>query len=294
MHGQEGAILLVGDQASQNFFHYLFIFFIAIVGKAVANQFFIFIFTFSWFALTKACFHIGDKKALGMVAASSGQLFGFEQEVKKYIGLGPDCLLEFIDALFLAGEYGGDVKAVKKGIYREKSKRSCCQLDVINKESAGQEEGKEAHKKPTESNFSNKLLHMSNRTINGIMGSMALKKQFMFFILRWVLNSLGLWVAVRLISSITYDGDMSVILLAGLILSVINVIIKPVLVILSLPFIVVTLGLFMLVVNGLMVYLAAALSPGLQMGFGSAILAGLIVGLINYALTHILDLKRDY
>lgn len=123
---------------------------------------------------------------------------------------------------------------------------------------------------------------------------MNLKQQFLYFVLRWALNSLGLWVAVRLIGSIEYDGDLSVILIAGLILSVINVILKPVLVILSLPFIVITLGLFMLVVNGIMVYVAAALSPGLSMSFGPAILAGLIIGLINYTLTHILDLKRDY
>lgn len=121
---------------------------------------------------------------------------------------------------------------------------------------------------------------------------MAIRQQFIYFILRWALNSLGLWVAVRLIGSINYDGGLMVIFLAGLILSIINVIIKPILVILSLPFILVTLGLFMVVVNGVMVYIAAALSPGLSMGFGSAVLAGLIIGLINYALTHILDLKR--
>ena len=122
---------------------------------------------------------------------------------------------------------------------------------------------------------------------------MDVRQQFWYFLLRWALNCLGLWVAVRLIGAIIYDGDLSVILLAGLILSVINVVLKPILVILSLPFIVVTLGLFMLVVNGVMVYVAAALSPGLSMGFGSAVLAGAIIGLINYTLTHMLDLRRD-
>lgn len=122
---------------------------------------------------------------------------------------------------------------------------------------------------------------------------MNLRKQFVYFLLRWALNSLGLWVAVRLISSIQYDGDWSLIILAGLILSLINVILKPILVILSLPFIVISLGLFMAIINGVMVYLTAKLSPGLSMSFGSAVLAGLIVGLINYTLTHILDIKRD-
>lgn len=121
---------------------------------------------------------------------------------------------------------------------------------------------------------------------------MDIKKQFLYFLVRWVLNSLGLWVSIRLISSIDYDGNLFIIFLAGLILSIINVIIKPLLVILSLPFILVTLGLFMALINGVMVYVAAALAPELSMGFSSAILAGLIIGLINYALTHILDLKR--
>jgi putative membrane protein len=122
---------------------------------------------------------------------------------------------------------------------------------------------------------------------------MDLRKQFIYFLVRWVLNSLGLWVAVRLIGSIHYEGGMEFILLAGLILSIINVILKPVLIILSLPFIVVTLGLFMLLINGAMVYVATKITPGFSLGFGSAILAGLIIGLINYTLTHILDLKRD-
>lgn len=123
---------------------------------------------------------------------------------------------------------------------------------------------------------------------------MDLRQQFVYFLIRWALNTLGLWVAVRLIASIDFDGSFSALLLGGLLLSLINVILKPILVILSLPFILLTLGLFMLVVNGILVFVAAALVPGLSMGFGSAILAGLIIGLINYVLTRIVDVKRNY
>jgi len=118
-----------------------------------------------------------------------------------------------------------------------------------------------------------------------------IQKQFLQFLLRWALNSLGLWIAVRIIGSIDYSGAVSDILVAGFILSVVNAILKPIFIILSLPMIIVSLGLFMLIVNGFMVYLTASLSPGLQMGFGSAILAGMVVGLINYALTHLFDLR---
>ena len=54
-----------------------------------------------------------------------------------------------------------------------------------------------------------------------------------------------------------------------------------------------TLGLFVLVINGLLVYITAALSPGLSMPFSAAILAGMIIGLINYVLTHVIDAGRE-
>lgn len=122
---------------------------------------------------------------------------------------------------------------------------------------------------------------------------MNLSEQFFTFLLRWALNSLGLWVSARLISSIDFEGSILVLVGAGLLLSLINTLIKPLLVILSLPFIVVTLGLFMLLINGLTVYLTAALVPGLEMSFWGAILAGMIIGLINYALTRVIDAGRE-
>lgn len=113
-----------------------------------------------------------------------------------------------------------------------------------------------------------------------------MQRQFVIFTIRWLLNSFGLWVAVRLLgtgySDAEIDSGFAVFLLAGLIFSVINSIVRPALVILSLPFIVVTLGLFMLVVNGTMVWLALWLTPGIQMTFWQAILTGIILSLINY------------
>ncbi len=83
---------------------------------------------------------------------------------------------------------------------------------------------------------------------------------------------------------------MGVIIIAGLVLAIINTFIKPIVVILSLPAILFSLGLFMIVVNGLMVYLASTLYSGLQIsGFGTAMLAGLVIGLVNYLVTAILE-----
>ena len=121
-----------------------------------------------------------------------------------------------------------------------------------------------------------------------------MKRQFAVFIVRWALNSLGIWVAVRLLGS-SYDvsaATTSTFILAGLIFSLVNTVLKPIVVILSLPAILLTLGLFTLIVNGLMVYITLAIVPGLAMSFGSSILAGIILSLVNYIMSSALSLER--
>lgn len=122
-----------------------------------------------------------------------------------------------------------------------------------------------------------------------------MKRQFGVFLVRWGLNSLGLWVAVRLLGG-SYDSEtifqtIGLFLFAGLIFSLINSILKPLIVIFSLPAILITLGLFMLVVNGFMVYVSLALAPGLSMPFMSSIMAGIIMSLVNYVVSASLELK---
>lgn len=111
------------------------------------------------------------------------------------------------------------------------------------------------------------------------------------FLLRWFVSSLGLWIAAGLLGdAITYGEKISVIIIAGLILAVINIFLRPIIVILSLPAILFTLGLFMIVVNGLMVFLASKLYEPLHVtNFWAAILAGMVIGLVNYLVTAILE-----
>lgn len=118
-------------------------------------------------------------------------------------------------------------------------------------------------------------------------------QQFLFFLIRWVFNSLGLWVAARIFNGhgVTYDESqgLALFLMLGFVLSLINVILKPIIVILSLPAILLTLGLFTLIVNGFMVYVAGQLVPGFDITFWTAVLAGMIISLINYVLTSLID-----
>lgn len=116
---------------------------------------------------------------------------------------------------------------------------------------------------------------------------------FSRFIVRWFVCSLGLWIAAGLFSNITYGRETGVIVIAGLILAVVNTVIKPIVVILSLPAILFSLGLFMIVVNGLMVLLVSWLYEPLRVtNFTSAILAGMVIGLVNYLVTTILDDRK--
>jgi putative membrane protein len=122
-----------------------------------------------------------------------------------------------------------------------------------------------------------------------------MRKQFAVFLVRLLLNTFGLWVASRLLGSGFNDTDATntTFFLAGLVLSLANSLLRPIVIVLSLPAILVTLGLFMLVVNGLMVYIALNLVPNLEISFGSAIITGIIISLINYIISGLLELNQN-
>ena len=102
-------------------------------------------------------------------------------------------------------------------------------------------------------------------------------------LLQIVLNGVAVLIAAYLVPGISYHGSLVYLLLVGLVIGLINLIVKPIVSFFSFPLIVVTLGLFYLVINGLMLYLAAALLDGLDVqGCGPAILGGLVIALVNW------------
>jgi putative membrane protein len=111
------------------------------------------------------------------------------------------------------------------------------------------------------------------------------------FLTRWLVCGLGLWIAAGFLSnSITYDNRLRDIVVAGLILAIINVIVRPVLIIFALPAILFTLGLFMIIINGLTVFLVSKLYHPLHItNFWAAVFAGMVIGLVNYLVTAILE-----
>lgn len=102
------------------------------------------------------------------------------------------------------------------------------------------------------------------------------------FVLRALIAALGLWLATETVGGIDVNGPATLIV-AALLLGVVNAIVKPVTVVLTLPLTLVTLGLFLLVINAAMLGLVAAMLPGMTIaGFWPALLAALIVSIVSW------------
>lgn len=101
-------------------------------------------------------------------------------------------------------------------------------------------------------------------------------------LVRLAITALGLWLADALLAGVRIDGVLT-LLLSAVVLGLVNAIVRPVLLILTLPLTVVTLGLFLLVLNAMMLSLAGGLVPGFDIeGLGSAFLAWLIVSAVSW------------
>ena len=102
------------------------------------------------------------------------------------------------------------------------------------------------------------------------------------FLLRILIAALGLWLAAVLLPGVSYTGWLD-LLLAALLLGLVNAIVRPVVFLLTLPLTILTLGLFLLVVNAAMIGLVALLLPGFMVsGLIPGILASIIVGLVSW------------
>jgi putative membrane protein len=102
------------------------------------------------------------------------------------------------------------------------------------------------------------------------------------FLARLLLTAFGLWMADSLLAGVRFDGAAS-LWWAALLLGLVNALLRPIVILLTLPLTVLTLGLFVFVVNGAMVLLVAALMPAFHVeGLGAAILASVVVGLTGW------------
>lgn len=109
------------------------------------------------------------------------------------------------------------------------------------------------------------------------------------FILRVVINALAIALAASVLPGIQVDSVLSA-LGAGLLLGLINAFVRPILLVLTLPITLVTLGLFLLVLNGLCFWLVAAVVKGLHVaGFWSAVLGAIVVTVVSWVVTALVS-----
>jgi len=100
-----------------------------------------------------------------------------------------------------------------------------------------------------------------------------------------VLNGIAILLVAKVVPGIHYQGDIWYLLLTGLVVGGINLLVRPLVVLLSLPFIVLTLGLFFMVINGALLYLASFILNGLTIdGCFPALLGGLVMALFNWVI----------
>lgn len=108
------------------------------------------------------------------------------------------------------------------------------------------------------------------------------------FLVFWGLNTLTLWVASQLLPGLAFSSPEA-LLFAGLVFGVVNTFLKPILFILTLPITFVTLGLFVLVLNTLILFLVAWLVPGFTLGtFWQAFFAALFISFFSFLLNVML------
>ena len=104
-------------------------------------------------------------------------------------------------------------------------------------------------------------------------------------VIRWVLTSVALWLTSRLVSGIVVDGVLPLVL-AAIVLGFVNAIVRPLVLVLTLPLNILTLGLLTFVINGAMLKLTASVVPGfLVEGFWAAVGGALLLSLISFLLS---------
>jgi putative membrane protein len=112
-----------------------------------------------------------------------------------------------------------------------------------------------------------------------------------------VIGAAALWVAVQIVPGLEFDGSVVALLIVALIMGVINAVVRPILTVLSLPLVLLTLGLFLLVVNAFALWLVVRISEALELGltadgFGPTFLGALVISLVVWGLETVTGTRR--
>ena len=113
------------------------------------------------------------------------------------------------------------------------------------------------------------------------------------FLIRLVVNAVAIWAAVQLVPGLNYEGSTASLLLVALVFGIVNSLVRPLLLLLTCPFIILTLGLFVLVVNTIMlsltVWLSSVFDLGLtSTGFWTTFLGALVVSIVSSVINLII------
>ena len=117
-------------------------------------------------------------------------------------------------------------------------------------------------------------------------------------LLRWVINAVALWVAASVVPGVHNDGGWEVLFVVALIFGLVNALIRPLLTLLTCPLIILTLGLFTLVINAVMLWLASWLGRQAGLGFyvegpWAAFLGALVVSIVSWVLSVFVRDERE-
>ena len=112
----------------------------------------------------------------------------------------------------------------------------------------------------------------------------------MSILIRLLINAVALWVATQLVDGISFTGDLPRLLGVAIVFGVLNVLVRPILKLVTCPFYILTLGLFTFVVNAVMLLITSAASEALGLGFHvdgfvPAFIGALVVSIVSFALS---------
>ncbi len=116
----------------------------------------------------------------------------------------------------------------------------------------------------------------------------------MRLLVRWAINAIAIWAAIQLVPGIEHTGSAASLILIALVFGLVNALVRPFLTLLTCPLIILTLGLFVLVINALMLGMTAWLMPTLTVtGFWPAFLGSIIISVVSSFISMLIKDDRE-